>query len=844
MTESQRRVLPFDTAFTYSNISISNYDYAKYSVSLVASHPDKPLSCDAIPRATDVELEGSLLSKKYQKYRTLILKKSSSTSLAKAAKPAVTLASLPDEVIQLIFSYAISDAQLMTPASTATLAKRPYQVSFSAASKSQVRIKKPKSGVKRDYQRYMNQVLANYKQSKYYTSCPKRNAVLLLYVCRRFYTLALPLVYKSVRFHSTYRLAQFVTTIRRNNKLGLLVEQLSLSDLDVNYYLTFELSSSTGEMVLTEKEKNRLEHLINNPTLNFDGTFVNIDFDAVAHTRLNINDYVLRTGKLPLCFIEDSRPPVHSDLLFDFEDFGIGFKKKIVLGGWRDWKSRDDPLYMTFVPSIEWIKNASSPPPAMRRDSLGRTALHGSHSSVPEESLKTKVRKIVGRFTRKGGKKVASQRKVVVTKGTKAQSPATFGKFSCPVQNKLLKKYSTKDVPIGLVMHLLKICGNLRRFNMDKVVLASDYEITSDAIDDYGILIRNAASAKPLHIRSHSVTGLNSTLEKIPMISKSKSIHDFNHYLQSTDSIGKSSSSLENLAPRTAAHEPREAILQEISSAYGVSIYSQFNSVVKKKPVRSKSPDSLDDKSHLSFYKDSYGYSSSCNYKLIQNSFYKDFWGYANFNNRFKANSRESIELARNPVDGRSSDSLVLLVSEPPRSSFEEKGKDRVKVEEKKISFNQTPEIDIIEEEEDEAAEVPTLQYITHTHSPLVVSADNQQDRLLYLSDVKKSNNWEFYRLAKVANATIILSLAGLQKLESVSLISANWINTKDVLMFLDCAESVKSHGLQKLDLRESGMRRDLHWAREGTVQELKRSFKLAAQEPVPFNVGRFYSRF
>lgn len=75
-----------------------------------------------------------------------------------------------------------------------------------------------------------------------------------LFVCKRFYQLAKPFLYRKVSFVSTYRFAQFVTILRLNPSLGLYVVEVNLSQIRPgNWQVESAADEVAGDETSTEK---------------------------------------------------------------------------------------------------------------------------------------------------------------------------------------------------------------------------------------------------------------------------------------------------------------------------------------------------------------------------------------------------------------------------------------------------------------------------------------------------------------------------------------------------------------------------------------------------------------
>ncbi|RPB02389.1 hypothetical protein L873DRAFT_1834216 [Choiromyces venosus 120613-1] len=106
--------------------------------------------------------------------------------------------------------------------------------------------------------------------------------------------------------------------------------------------------------------------------------------------------------------------------VLDLSDLGSCVDPDVPLAGWREWKFRSSPLY------------------TIHRDDLG------------------------------GGKK----------SGQRKSTPAVLKNSSHPLPSPFLRQYSTsRDVPVGGIIHILKACTYLHKLNLSNVPLAPDYSV-------------------------------------------------------------------------------------------------------------------------------------------------------------------------------------------------------------------------------------------------------------------------------------------------------------------------------------------------------------------------------
>lgn len=251
----------------------------------------------------------------------------------------------------------------------------------------------------------------------------------LLQVCRPVSALAIRHLYFEPQFTSTYRLAQFVTTVTHNVELAHYVKVLDLS------HITCSTRKGTGEP----------------------------------------------------------------------------------LAGWRDWKLRTEPLYSiagshgspgtaahynvshlppqrTLSPGTDTAPEGASPPQRplhesrpSKRGGLRRYS-KSSHSSTDLQELdgstaKGKRKLLPGHTNTSSSNHHAIPSSSTVPKPTHVATPPPPPPFKHassphPVQSFLLRQFTnSRDVPLGALLHLLKVCHNLLIVDLSRLPLATDYFI-------------------------------------------------------------------------------------------------------------------------------------------------------------------------------------------------------------------------------------------------------------------------------------------------------------------------------------------------------------------------------
>lgn len=346
-----------------------------------------------------------------------------------------------------------------------------------------------------------------------------------LYVSKVFYKATKMVLYRSPKFTSTYRVAQFVTSLRIHSENGRYVKILDLSHLK-NGLVTDDDSETNG------------------PTSNSNSNFLYANADGLP------------------------------DALFDDTDY------EFALAGWRDWRYRHDPLYgATILNSFNLKKvvsrsssissqvtssTVSSPGAGMttttNTQSYSSSATgtnsrrHRSNSSVSSftssimssfhnnshvslastTSTNTSVNPatnfrsengIMGRKNKSTNKndngnnntktpnrdsiwfklKIGSKNRARLKNKRLSNTSNAIGshekekicdyqrnkgnsmvKFNIeqpfrthhPYTNKFLLKYAPyRDIPIGYVLHILKVCPNITHLNLSNLVFCSDFEL-------------------------------------------------------------------------------------------------------------------------------------------------------------------------------------------------------------------------------------------------------------------------------------------------------------------------------------------------------------------------------
>lgn len=159
-----------------------------------------------------------------------------------------------------------------------------------------------------------------------------KTLVCCLYVSKRWYKATKIVLYKQPRFVSTYRVAQFVTSLRLHPENGYLVKVLKLSDLQNG--LIFKENDNKDEEEVADE--------VDEP--NNEGDNNNDDQDNVADNDNEVApNEISRNNNSSINNANNSEP-----------------FSNIAYAGWRDWRYRNDPLYSSPVLNSYIVKRIVS----------------------------------------------------------------------------------------------------------------------------------------------------------------------------------------------------------------------------------------------------------------------------------------------------------------------------------------------------------------------------------------------------------------------------------------------------------------------------------------------------
>ncbi|KAI5951263.1 COS111 [Candida jiufengensis] len=246
-----------------------------------------------------------------------------------------------------------------------------------------------------------------------------------LFTCKLFYCMSKPYYYENLEFTSTYRFAQFISYLRLNSEIGQYVKKIDLSGIKPGYDEDAENEANHYNDIIGENDEDEIVSLPSNKTL----------------------------------------------------------------AGWRDWKFKNNPLY-TIHPSPNALSKTRSNASYSQlsivssKSNSSQKSSSSKKFSKPFKYLKSKKR----RRAFNNGPKTRKTPRLEYLKLPPNSIPTGSDKISTPhpLINKFLLNYSTsKDVPIGYVLHLINLCPNITSLNLGNLSLSTDYEISRTSIHKY-----------------------------------------------------------------------------------------------------------------------------------------------------------------------------------------------------------------------------------------------------------------------------------------------------------------------------------------------------------------------
>lgn len=270
-----------------------------------------------------------------------------------------------------------------------------------------------------------------------------KTLVACLYTNKFFYKSVKAVIYSNPKLTSTYRVAQLVTSLKENPANGELVKILNLSQL-------------TSGLILNEEYIEQHQDVFG-------------DMDSI-HSNIIGND----------------------EMYLDY-----------AFASWRDWKYRGDPLYGSSLLNSYNLSKTKSAVSINSLSTVSTVKLSFLQKLNLHDDLTVKFNKFRSKLLvfKKGSSMRKFKSEIKQQSATRHQPPIAskppasksksvhFSNSSRnaknqpfvehhPYTNKFLLRYaSTKDIPIGYILHLIELCPNLAHVDLSTISLSSDSRI-------------------------------------------------------------------------------------------------------------------------------------------------------------------------------------------------------------------------------------------------------------------------------------------------------------------------------------------------------------------------------
>lgn len=337
----------------------------------------------------------------------------------------------------------------------------------------------------------------------------QKNLVNCLYVSKSFYEASKMVLYRSPKFTSTYRVAQFVTSLRLHPENGNYVKILDLSQLKNGLIVE---DSETGREAV--ESLNGFDSLAES---SFDETYEyalagwrdwrhrhDPLYGATALNSFNLKRVASRSPSIS----SQSSPAASSPKFNNAHAFPS------TSGSWRTRAHRSNSSVSSFTSSIMSSLQNNSHVSLVTTTSTSNSADHSAlefngklnrrksaNGDITQNNQKSKakdensVRRSLWYRLKIGSKssRLLSEKRdpKILDRGsgedsTDGQRRNTTVKFTVsqpfrtghPYANKFLLKYAPfRDLPIGYILHLLKLCPNITHLDLSHLIFCIDYEI-------------------------------------------------------------------------------------------------------------------------------------------------------------------------------------------------------------------------------------------------------------------------------------------------------------------------------------------------------------------------------
>ncbi|CUM67576.1 uncharacterized protein PRCAT00005276001 [Priceomyces carsonii] len=209
--------------------------------------------------------------------------------------------------------------------------------------------------------------------------------------------------------------------------------------------------------------------------LSFTSTYRFAQFITYLRLNVSVGQYVksidlsnIRPGNYEETLNEEDERETDSKI-----DFNSVLK---LLAGWRDWKYKTNPLYSLHPhPSSSNLTKVAS---------NSQSSVHSGKSNSSSKSLKfAKLFKFMKSKKRRNSQCMRENLQKVPKVEVVDLSES---KASHPKINKFLLNYSSsRDIPIGYVLHLINLCPNIVSLDLGNLSISTDYRIKRSMICKY-----------------------------------------------------------------------------------------------------------------------------------------------------------------------------------------------------------------------------------------------------------------------------------------------------------------------------------------------------------------------
>lgn len=173
----------------------------------------------------------------------------------------------------------------------------------------------------------LSRIISYIDQEQYY-----KTVIYCLYISKNWYEATKMVIYQQPKFISTYRVAQFVTSLRLHPENGILVKRLNLSNLK-------------NGLIIKDITEQSTDNIDNNIENDIENNIDNVDDDTTT-----VNEPI----------------------------------KDIAYAGWRDWRYRNDPLYSSPILNSYTAKRIVSSSSSIHSNNMSNfaTSTNGSGTSI------------------------------------------------------------------------------------------------------------------------------------------------------------------------------------------------------------------------------------------------------------------------------------------------------------------------------------------------------------------------------------------------------------------------------------------------------------------------------